>query len=77
MERLSLSQVEDSATLTGWIEEVLDEHPQEAERYRDGETRLLGFLIGQVMRRSQGRAAPQRVRDLLREALTVPATSAK
>jgi len=77
VERLGLSQVEDPATLTGWIEEVLDQHPQEVARYREGETRLLGFFIGQVMRRSRGRAAPQRVRDLLREALTVPATSAR
>ena len=72
VERLGLARIDDRESLEGWIHEVVDEHPREVERYRDGETRLLDFLIGRVMQRSGGRAAPQRVRKLLIETLTSP-----
>jgi aspartyl-tRNA(Asn)/glutamyl-tRNA(Gln) amidotransferase subunit B len=44
---------------------VLAECPEEVARYRAGETRLLHFLIGQVMRRTGGKARPGPVRELL------------
>jgi aspartyl-tRNA(Asn)/glutamyl-tRNA(Gln) amidotransferase subunit B len=64
-----LEQVRDQGRLEAWIEEVIDAHPDEAARCRDGETRLLGFLVGQVMRRSSGKADPRQVNDLLRDRL--------
>jgi aspartyl-tRNA(Asn)/glutamyl-tRNA(Gln) amidotransferase subunit B len=64
-----LEQVRDQGRLEAWIEEVIDAHPDEAARYRDGETRLLGFLVGQVMRRSSGKADPRQVNELLRDRL--------
>jgi aspartyl-tRNA(Asn)/glutamyl-tRNA(Gln) amidotransferase subunit B len=64
-----LEQIRDQARLEAWIEEVIDAHPDESARYRDGETRLLGFLVGQVMRRSSGKADPRQVNDLLRDRL--------
>ena len=44
-------------------------HPKEVERYRSGETKLLGFLTGQVMRRSQGKADPKGVQPVLERKL--------
>ena len=67
--RRGLEQVRDPGRLEAWIEGVIDAHPDEATRYRDGETRLLGFLVGQVMRRSSGKADPRQVNDLLRDRL--------
>lgn len=69
VERLGLSQVRDGDRLAVWIDEVLDEHPEEVRRFLEGKSGLLGFFVGRVMRRSGGRADPRRVRDLLTSAL--------
>lgn len=62
-----LRQVRDEGQLVAWIDEVMAQFTEEVERYRGGETRLLGFLVGQVMQRSRGSADPRRVNELLRE----------
>jgi aspartyl-tRNA(Asn)/glutamyl-tRNA(Gln) amidotransferase subunit B len=69
--RLGLVQVRDEAALLGWVEEVIAAHPREVERYRAGETKLLGFLTGQVMKRSQGKADPKGVQPVLLRQLRV------
>ena len=61
----SLLQVGDEDALSGWIDEVLAEHPEEAKRYIDGEKKLQGVLVGFVMRKSGGKADPKRVNQLL------------
>jgi aspartyl-tRNA(Asn)/glutamyl-tRNA(Gln) amidotransferase subunit B len=66
---LGLLQVKDADALGGWVEEVLAEHPGEVERYRGGETKLMGFFVGQVMKRSKGKADPKGVQPLLQERL--------
>ena len=68
-ERLGLIQVADAGALTGWVEEVLAGHPAEVARYRKGETKLLPFFVGQVMRASKGKADPTRVPTLVKERL--------
>ncbi len=64
-ERDGLLQVSDDAKLERWIAEVLAEHPAEAARFRDGERKLQGVLVGFVMKKSGGRADPKRVNQLL------------
>jgi aspartyl-tRNA(Asn)/glutamyl-tRNA(Gln) amidotransferase subunit B len=64
-ERLGLLQVRDEGALETWVDEVLAAHPQEVQRYRAGESKLLGFLTGQVMRKSQGKADPKGVQPVL------------
>ncbi|HEU5171442.1 MAG TPA: Asp-tRNA(Asn)/Glu-tRNA(Gln) amidotransferase subunit GatB, partial [Gemmatimonadales bacterium] len=68
-ERLGLVQVSDAGALTGWVDEVLRAHPAEVERYRAGDRKLMGFFVGQVMRRSQGKADPKGVQPVLAEKL--------
>jgi aspartyl-tRNA(Asn)/glutamyl-tRNA(Gln) amidotransferase subunit B len=68
-ERLGLVQVSDQGALTGWVEEVLSAHPAEVARYRGGETKLMGFFVGQVMKRSKGKADPKGVQPVLQEKL--------
>ncbi len=60
-DRLGLIQVQDAGAIEGWVREVLGSHAAEVERYRQGETKLLGFLTGQVMKRSKGKADPKAV----------------
>ena len=69
--REGLSQIRDDAALRDWIEEVIAEHESEATRCARGERKLLGVLVGFVMKKSKGRADPRRVNQLLAERLGV------
>jgi len=68
-EKLGLVQVGDVAALGGWVDEVIAANPKEVGRYKAGETKLLGFLQGQVMKKSAGKADPKKVGALLAEKL--------
>ncbi len=71
-ERLGLVQVRDESALSRWVDEVLAAHPSEVARYRAGETRLMTFLTGQVMKRSRGTADPKGVQPVLARKLGGP-----
>jgi aspartyl-tRNA(Asn)/glutamyl-tRNA(Gln) amidotransferase subunit B len=64
-ERLGVTQVGDDTALNRWIDEVMAENPSEASRYLAGERKLQGPLVGRIMKKSQGRADPKRVNQLL------------
>jgi len=65
-----LGQVSDDAAIAAIVDQVLAENPKEVERYRTGEEKVFGFLIGQVMRATKGQAAPPVVQRVLKERLT-------
>ena len=67
--QLGLTQVSDDDQLSQWVSPILDAHPEEAKRLRQGEVKLMDFFMGRVMKASQGRADPQRVREILRAKL--------
>lgn len=66
-EREGLVQVNDDSQLAGWLDEVVAEMPKEAERFRNGERKLQGVLVGAVMKKSKGRADPRRLNQMLAE----------
>jgi len=68
-ERLGLLQVGDLDALGGWVDEVLAANPKEVERYRGGEVKLIGFFVGQVMKKSQGKADPKKIQPVLQARL--------
>ena len=68
-ERLGLVQVSEQGALTGWVDEVLTAYPAEVKRFRQGETKLMSFFVGQVMKKSQGKADPKGVQPVLTEKL--------
>ncbi len=68
-ERLGLVQVGDADALGQWVDEVLAANPKEVERFKSGETKLMGFFTGQVMKKSGGKADPKKVAPLLQERL--------
>ncbi len=68
-EREGLVKVDDDAQLAGWIDEVAAEKPSEAARFRAGEKKLSGVLIGAVMKKSRGRADPRKLAQMLEERL--------
>ncbi len=65
-----LVQVSDEGQLTVIIKEVLAQHPAQVEQYRGGKEAVLGFLVGQVMKASKGKANPGKVNELLKHVLT-------
>ena len=67
--RLNLLQVRDEGALATWVDEVLASSPEELQRYRAGETKLIGFFVGQVMKKSRGKADPKAIQPLLVEKL--------
>jgi aspartyl-tRNA(Asn)/glutamyl-tRNA(Gln) amidotransferase subunit B len=67
--RHGLQQVSEEARLGAWVDAVLAAFPDEAARCRAGDSKLTGFLVGQIMSRSDGRADPRRAAALLRARL--------
>ena len=60
-----LRQVGDDAQLIAWIDQVVAANPEEARRFQAGERKLLGVLVGLVMKTSGGKADPRKVNQLL------------
>ncbi len=69
VKELGLAQISDEEELAGVVEEVIGEQPEAVENFRKGKENALKFLVGQVMRKTRGRANPQLVNELLRERL--------
>ncbi len=69
VEERGLRQITDEGQIRRIVEEVIKRYPQEVERYRQGEEKLIGFFVGQVMRETKGKANPKLVNKLLREVL--------
>lgn len=65
-----LQQVSDEGALGVMVQDVMDNHASQVEQYRSGKDTVLGFLVGQVMKASGGKANPKKVNELLREALS-------
>jgi aspartyl-tRNA(Asn)/glutamyl-tRNA(Gln) amidotransferase subunit B len=64
-DREGLRKVSDDGALEQWIAEVRTENPTEWTRFQAGETKLQKVLVGLVMKKSKGKADPQRVNQLL------------
>jgi aspartyl-tRNA(Asn)/glutamyl-tRNA(Gln) amidotransferase subunit B len=69
VEKEGLTQLSDEAVLEAVVAEVLASSPEQVASYRAGKAATLGWFVGQVMRRTGGRANPQRVNALLRRTL--------
>jgi len=68
-EALGLIQVGDTNVVAGWVTDVLGAHAPEVGRYKNGETKLMAFFVGQVMRASKGKADPKLAQRVLEETL--------
>jgi aspartyl-tRNA(Asn)/glutamyl-tRNA(Gln) amidotransferase subunit B len=65
-----LVQISDESAVIKVIDEVIAENPKEAADYKGGKDKLITFFVGQVMKKSKGKANPQIVNKLLKERLT-------
>ncbi|MBO8171728.1 MAG: Asp-tRNA(Asn)/Glu-tRNA(Gln) amidotransferase subunit GatB [Bacillaceae bacterium] len=69
VEEKGLVQISDEGELTKIVEEVIAANPQSVEDFKGGKDRALGFLVGQVMKATKGKANPQMVNELLRKSI--------
>ncbi|MDH7492394.1 MAG: Asp-tRNA(Asn)/Glu-tRNA(Gln) amidotransferase GatCAB subunit B, partial [Candidatus Saccharicenans sp.] len=69
IEEQGLKKIADDRALEAIIDQVLAKNPGPVQQYLEGKVQVLGFLLGQVMKASQGQADPQKVQPLLRQAL--------
>ncbi len=65
IERHGLQPLTDTSQLERLIDGVLASHPEKVRQYAEGKTGLMGFFVGQVMRKTGGRADPSQVKSLL------------
>jgi aspartyl-tRNA(Asn)/glutamyl-tRNA(Gln) amidotransferase subunit B len=72
VEEKGLLQISDASTLSATVESVVARFPKEAEGYRAGKEKLLGFFVGQVMKETKGKANPKLLNQLLIEKLRQP-----
>jgi aspartyl-tRNA(Asn)/glutamyl-tRNA(Gln) amidotransferase subunit B len=71
-QEMNLIQDSDEDSIMEYILEVIKQNPSEVERYRNGEKQLTGFLMGQLMKISKGKADPKAANQLMREQLEKP-----
>jgi aspartyl-tRNA(Asn)/glutamyl-tRNA(Gln) amidotransferase subunit B len=69
IEARGLKQITDSGAIETLIDEVIAANPEQVEQFRAGKEKVLGFFVGQVMKRSQGKANPGQVNAILRDKL--------
>ena len=69
IEAFGLEQMSDSGELEKAVDAALAANPSQVQQYRGGKTKVLGFLVGQVMKASGGKANPQQVSKLIKAKL--------
>ena len=64
-----LEQVSDTGSLEAAVEQILAVHTKQVADFQSGNEKILGFLVGQIMKATQGKANPQKVNELLKQRL--------
>ncbi len=64
-----LSQISDEGEIEKLVDEVLNNNPENIEKYKNGKTKLFGFFVGEVMKLSKGKANPGTLNKLLKKKL--------
>ena len=65
-----LKQINDINTIENIIDEVISNNEKQVQQYKQGNTKLLGFFVGQVMKKTKGKANPKQVNQIINEKLS-------
>ena len=65
-----LVQIQDESLLEEIGQKIIDANPKQVEAFKNGKDRLFGFFVGQVMKKTQGKASPKSVNEILRKLLS-------
>jgi len=66
----NLAQVSDEGELLALVREIINDNPAQAEEFRAGKTKLMGYFVGQLMQRTKGKANPQLANKLFSQELS-------
>ena len=69
VEKEGLGQISDESALEAIVDEIVAANPTIVEKYRGGNEKMIGFFVGQVMKKTEGRANPALVNQLLKRKL--------
>ena len=69
IEQKGLKQITDSAAIGELVDQTIADFPEQVNQYKDGNQKVIGFLVGKIMQASQGKANPKQVNELLKEKL--------
>ena len=69
IEQRGLKQITDTGAIETMVADVIAANPDQVEQFKSGKEKVIGFLVGQVMKASRGKANPQQVNEILREKL--------
>jgi len=64
-----LTQISDTGALETAAQEIIDAHPQEVANYKAGKTKVMGFFVGQLMKKTKGQANPQLANEIFQRLL--------
>jgi len=65
----NLVQMSDEGELQALVREIIAENPEQVQQFREGKTKVMGFFVGQLMKRTKGQANPQLANKLFQKAL--------
>tara|TARA_B100000686_G_C16795168_1_gene981721 strand:- start:1480 stop:2928 length:1449 start_codon:yes stop_codon:yes gene_type:complete len=69
IEKHGLKQITDAHTIEALVDDVIINNPEQVMQFKNGKEKVIGFLVGQVMKESKGKANPQNVNQILRSKL--------
>ena len=69
MDQFSFRQVSDTGALRVIVDQVITENASAVENYKNGNKKSIGFLVGQAMKLSKGKANPKRLQEIIKETL--------
>ena len=69
IEREGLKQITDTSAIEATVDEVIAENEEQVQQYLDGKDKVLGYFVGQVMKKTGGKANPQQVNQVVKEKL--------
>jgi aspartyl-tRNA(Asn)/glutamyl-tRNA(Gln) amidotransferase subunit B len=69
MEEEGFGQISDESKIEEIVQHVIEDHPEQVQQYKEGKEGVLDFLVGMVMKATEGSANPQTTKELFREKL--------
>jgi len=71
IEAKGLKQITDTGAIESIVDEVISACPEQVQQFKDGNEKVIGFLVGQVMQKSKGKVNPQMANELIQKKLSV------
>lgn len=70
IEAKGLKQITDTGAIEAIVDDVIAACPEQVQQFKDGNDKVIGFLVGQVMQKSRGKANPQMANQLLKDKMS-------